>query len=159
MSDKTIWVYFFETGGLASSLIRFFTFSQWNHVGIKIGDKFYHSNYKNGVHCISDGDPNTQVKGSVSNFDVIPIRLTNEQYEKMDKFLSDQCGKKYDLTALFAFPFRKNWSDDKEWFCSELVAAVLHRVGIISTPKAYRITPKDLYLILKTLQHVINKNK
>lgn len=61
-------------------------------------------------------------------------------------FLRAQLGKPYDMTAIAAFVFDRDWRQADSWFCSELVAAALEECSYL--PKLIsptnRITPSGL---------------
>lgn len=143
---KTITIHFFKTEGLASAIVRFFTFSHWNHVGITVNNSFYDTEYFRGVTKHKSHNFINPLK-----YFSIEIDVTNEQAEKIEYALQSKIGMRYDLSALFGLPFRKDWGTTDKWFCSELVAAVLMYAGVINIRvEPYRITPRDLYLILSS---------
>lgn len=58
-----------------------------------------------------------------------------------------QIGKPYDWKGVLAFWFRRNWRDDRAFFCSELIAWGLEVCGEPAFRReAYRISPEMLYL-------------
>jgi uncharacterized protein YycO len=61
------------------------------------------------------------------------------------EFAEKQLGKPYDYTALLGIMFRRDWQDDRRWFCSELVASALMAGGTYPLHKATgRVTVQDL---------------
>jgi hypothetical protein len=73
------------------------------------------------------------------------------------RYAATQIGMPYAYQAVLAIQFDRSWSSSNpnasfsSWFCSELVAASLMKVGfpILSTrpsDQPYRITPRDLLL-------------
>lgn len=64
-------------------------------------------------------------------------------------FAREQLGKPYDYGGVISWSWGAGWQDSRRWFCSELTAAALAHAGIIAAPKAHRISPGDLYHILK----------
>lgn len=146
MNDNQIEVVFFKTSGLVSSLIRFFTFSKWNHVGIIIEGDYYDSNLENGV-----SKNNMWYLHNAIERESIFINVTNEQIKTLKLFVSRYLDLPYDLKAIFAFPFQRDWQYPNKYFCSELVATLLVDAQIINKTKSNRITPRDLYLILKQI--------
>ena len=61
--------------------------------------------------------------------------------------LRGQIGKPYDWKGVLGFWFRRNWRDDKAFFCSELIAWGLEVCGQPAFRReAYRISPEQLYL-------------
>lgn len=144
MSTKIV---FFKTKGyVIPRLIRFFTFSNWNHVGMVVDGDYYESEYGSGVTKNFDRYFHTS-----SEIETIVIDSSIDDEIIMKKFLEAQLGKKYDWTAIFGLPFRKNWQTKEKWFCSEIIAQSLINGKCLELPvsnKPYRITPRDLYMIL-----------
>lgn len=67
------------------------------------------------------------------------------------EFAKTQIGKPYDFSAVSGILLDRNWHNDVNWFCSELVAVSFEKAGhpLLSTrpsAKTYRITPRDLLL-------------
>lgn len=69
---------------------------------------------------------------------------------RFTKFLEDQIGKAYDLTAILALVAERDWREPDSWFCSELQAAALETCGWLPPLAAdvAKITPRDLLLIV-----------
>jgi len=66
-----------------------------------------------------------------------------------------QLGRPYDWKAIAGMVLRHDWKNEKEWFCSELVAWAFKQAGhsILRTDHLDRITPRDL--LLSTQLHPI----
>ena len=60
-------------------------------------------------------------------------------------FALAQCGKRYDLSALFGLLAQRDWQTDDAWFCSELVAAAANAGGERLFRSASRVTPQMLW--------------
>lgn len=136
-------VHLYKTKGrIIPQIIRFMTFSRWNHVGITVDDVYYESEYGRGVTV----DRNKHEAFYEDEY-VIYLNVGAHQLEAVKRFLKDQVGKPYDIFAIFALPFRSRWQRPDKWFCSELVAAALKEGDIAHFPyEASRITPRDLYI-------------
>ncbi|MDX1532664.1 MAG: hypothetical protein R3230_00500 [Nitrosopumilaceae archaeon] len=135
-------IHFCKSNGIAGLIIRFFTFSKWNHVAIQIGDNVYEATPL-GVKRI----PNYGFMQGWSRVTTINLEGLDESAAK--KFLDKQLGKPYDWLALVALPFRKSWQSSKRWFCSELVSQALIHAGVREFKiDPWRITPRDLWLML-----------
>lgn len=126
--------------------IKFFTFSQWSHVAIQVGGIVYESRGVCGV-------TKTTFSELVSRQNIVHTEVVNDiDWVSAREFLEDQVGKDYDYAALFGLPFRQNWGAEDRWFCSELAAKALHVGGFNFLPiKPFRITPKDLFIILRSV--------
>jgi hypothetical protein len=64
-------------------------------------------------------------------------------------FVQAQLGKPYDMTAIAAFAFDRDWRAPDSWFCSEVSTAGLEQSGFVprlATP-ANRVTPGLEYFL------------
>lgn len=137
-------IHFCKSRDIGGLIIRLFTFSRWNHVAIEVGGIVYESVAAGGVRCVPiESFPRLWARNESVN-----VRV--ESPDALLTFLNSQLGKPYDWNAIFAFPFRKNWHDEKKWFCSELVTEALIAGGSNAIPglNSYRITPRDLWVAL-----------
>lgn len=135
-------IHFCKSTGLGAMLIRFFTFSRWNHVAIEVGGVVFEAVTRAGVRAVpAHNFP--RLWGKVESVDIaVPDQVAAE------RFLKAQLGKPYDWKAIFALPFRESWHRAGKWFCSELVAeALLHGGRPLNLP-SHRVTPRDLYIAL-----------
>lgn len=82
------------------------------------------------------------------------ISVTDTQYEAFWAFSDAQVGKPYDERGLVnTFLFGRDWRDDGQWWCSELVAANLEVAGIIKLPAEIKsVEPGDCADIFAGLQ-------
>lgn len=66
------------------------------------------------------------------------------------KWLEEQVGKDYDWTALVGFLVRRDWSEESDWFCSEMTEAFR---SLFSQRRflmdLWRITPHHQYIIAR----------
>lgn len=68
-------------------------------------------------------------------------------------FLVAQLGKPYDSTAIVAFVFGRDWQEEDSWYCSEVCAADLCKIGYFPyglAAAANKITPDALLLACST---------
>ena len=81
-------------------------------------------------------------------WDRVTLQASKEQVDEMLKFCNKQEGKKYDYLGVvgFVLPFVSDSKD--KWFCSEVVAEALDRVGIISVADSARVSPAKLKQVL-----------
>jgi len=132
-------IHFCKSNNLGGWLIRLFTFSRWNHAAVEVDGLVWDSTARYGVRVWTLESFHNQWD-EIETRELSNINSTN--------FLRKQLGKKYDWTALFAFPFRKDWDNPDKWFCSELVMQALISGGYKFTHlPAYRITPRDLWIL------------
>lgn len=131
---------------IRGALIRFFTWSKWNHVAIQINETVFDSTVERGVGMQSL----KQFENEWKEIEPFSINIPNPQLAK--KFLHEQIGKSYDITAIVGFIFKRNWSQDCCWFCSELVAKSLREGGIDIKREEHRISPRDIIFILNSFE-------
>lgn len=81
--------------------------------------------------------------------EMVSIPCSPEQRAAALAFARAQVGKGYDYAGLLCFSFAPRWQDHRRWFCSELTTAALVHAGIIAAPKAWRVSPGDLYRLVK----------
>lgn len=84
------------------------------------------------------------------------ITVTDNQYERFWQFSDAQVGKPYDSRGLLdTFLFGRDWREDGQWWCSELVAACLEAGVIIEiAPEKKSVEPGDCVDIFEGLQAV-----
>lgn len=136
-------IHFCKSNDIGGWLIRFLTFSNWNHVAIEINGLVWDSTGRKGVKVWT-------VETFFKQYEKIETRsvFNKNEYAAQD-FLRQQLGKEYDWTALIAFPFREDWNNKNKWFCSELVTETLIKSGYkFDHLPTYRVTPKDLWILL-----------
>lgn len=134
---QTIKLRFVTNESFISKLIRFFTWSKFSHIDYVFDNGSCYSAMPNGV-SFNDND-------CYELIEYYELEVVNKI--ELEKFLYSQSGKPYDWKAIFGFIFRKNWSSDDKWFCSELIAAAVEVGGIklFKNTTMDRITPRDLY--------------
>jgi uncharacterized protein YycO len=136
-------LFFSKSNSIACKCIRFFTWSEYSHVGFILPDDM-----------ILDTTLKTKVairpfKDLEKTEKTIIIREYQDINENVIEIAKAQIGKKYDWSAVVGIPFRRNWQDDDKWFCSELVAwSCLKAETPIINKDCWRITPQDLFQIL-----------
>jgi hypothetical protein len=70
---------------------------------------------------------------------VMELVATPDQEKAFYDFLIGQLGKPYDLTAILAFAFERNWRENDSWFCSEAITAAVQGCGLV----AKLVTPSN----------------
>lgn len=81
------------------------------------------------------------------------VEVTDNQFAQFWAFSSMQLGKQYDTHGLVeTFVLGRDWRDDNQWWCSELVAACLEASGVIVlAPELQKVTPGDCAFIFAGL--------
>jgi uncharacterized protein YycO len=135
-------VYFCRSNSFYGALIRLFTFSRWNHVGIEIDGSVFDASASTGVMEWTFND-------FVAQYSEIETVFIQGDNIRAKRFAKEHIGKPYDWGAIFALPFRTRWDSPDKWFCSEYVAAILNEAGVRKFRKRnHRITPDNLWMAL-----------
>jgi hypothetical protein len=78
------------------------------------------------------------------------------------QFLQEQNGKPYDWRAILSFGLgERDWREQDSWFCSELLCRALEVAGLLELPDdipVWRITPRDLWILVTGLKFGANRN-
>lgn len=142
MQQTSLIIFGLRGPGLAPSVIRFCTRSPHHHVGIidPHTNIAYESVTKTGVTKSRD-----YVAHPGFSIDLFRVWVTEDQKRVVLDFLEKQLGKRYDWSAVVqVLNYERDWTEDDEWFCSELVAAAFLAAGIYLIRKpAGRVTPGD----------------
>jgi len=139
---------FSRGSGLAGWIVRTATWSSFSHVGFKLEDGFVlDATPEHGVAIrMAEDDETTQY------FQILaPTKYINDaiSYARL------QLGKPYDWTAIYGMAIRRDWWDDRSYFCSELCEAAFshaHYPLVRDSKKFDRITPRDLLLSTRIKQ-------
>jgi len=135
-------IWFCRSKTLAGRLIRWVTFSRWNHVAVEINGLVYEADMLEGVRTV----PVRQFKRMWTDTEARDIDVPDKV--AAFRFLQAQLGKPYDRLAILAMPFWRDWQDPDKWFCSEFIARFLveggHRDFFI---EKHRIWPRDIWIV------------
>jgi len=112
---------------VVSHLIKFQTRSQYSHIGIQLNDGSVIEAWQGeGVRRI--GNPFVgHSKGT--EVDVFKI-IGDYDDSKVEAYLYDQIGKKYDYVNVLRFVWRRNAADNEKVFCSELAEMAFIQGGL-----------------------------
>lgn len=127
-----------------SWLIRAATMGKYSHCGI-LDDygRVIHATYSRGVHMVSLESFIASWPTNTCSYLVCPDEAGAQ------KFLEEQLGKPYDWTALFKLVFQRDWQENDQWFCSELVeAAIVAGNNQRFRDSVHRITPHQSWSVL-----------
>lgn len=88
---------------------------------------------------------------SVPKDNMLPIDVSWEEELRMSGWLWNQVGKPYDELGAILSPlsFRKSRDTYEKYFCSQLMACALQRVGKLQRCNPASLTPNSLYFALK----------
>ena len=126
-----------------SLLIRLFTWSRWSHCGVIMPDGTVIESVGN-IGVIAT--PLAEFQDRHTEFHIARIPCKDRHYAF--RFLRQQLGKPYDLTAVISIALRRDWQETDSWFCSELVARA---TGLFRHDYIKRITPECLWRISEDL--------
>jgi len=142
---------------ILSKLIRWYTKSEFNHVGIIVDNKYIvEAIPKYGVRLFTLQNYKNQKEAGELDFIICKVKNLSESERKIvETFALKQVGKSYDFVQLICvgilYMFRKLRKlepiDLNGWLCSELVAESFYEVGIKFKKDVDpdNITPKDIY--------------
>lgn len=117
-------------------LIRFFTWSRWQHIGIVVGDMVIEATIDRGV--IETPLSVFKKRYRKTHTGYIPCKSCSEALS----LARQELGKPYDFRAIFGLVFRRSWESRTRWFCSELVA---HTTQIFREDRVSRVTPEHCF--------------
>lgn len=129
---------FSSTSGVISRMIRWFTWSDVSHVDFLLPDGSLLGAQNDGVKIRP---------ANYQKFSKIRVFEVDAPPEVFD-WAVKQIGKPYDYECLFGFFVHKDFQEDSEWFCSEMVTAAFEHGGmpLLQTTNVDRISPRDLML-------------
>lgn len=134
-------VLLYKGRGLIGSPVMWQTRGPYSHAAIQIGDRVYESRFLTGV-------VNRQFGAKDILADRYVVELTDVQIPRLEKWLDEQVGKKYDLTMVFRFITRMQEArrSSGKWFCSEYVYAGFQKVGVelLARTEPWEVSPNLL---------------
>jgi len=129
--------------GFAAGFIKRFTFGTYSHVSLvfDLNGSVEEIEAIQGKGVIRHA-PKDTYKHPHEEF---TVNLTEEQIVNAHIWALGTLDSDYDWKGIFGFVRRKNKHNIDKWFCSELVAYVLYRVGHpLSRREPYRETPSTV---------------
>lgn len=131
---------------VGSAVIRWFSHGEFSHVDAVLPDgRLLGARIKGGVQIRAPS-----YLGSDARLRRVYIPQAPAVEAGFYAGLVQQIGKPYDWRAIIAFAAGRDWRADGAWFCSELQAFELERVGCLPRlvlPHS-KLTPDDLYLVV-----------
>lgn len=134
-----MYVAFCTNNKIHSFFIRWFTQSRYSHVALVKNNEVIDATFRYGVK-------KRQLLDLKTSYSLIEFReVPNLDEEKAWKFAENQIGKPYDWLSILGIFFRRKWTSDISWFCSELIACSLFEGGVtVIRKQANRVTPENL---------------
>ena len=144
-------IIFVGGNGPIDKTIRLFDHGDYNHVAIFVSDtQILEAQYNTKVHVIEN-----PYHGSNYVTDVVRMKMTDEQKEKLLKLKDQYIGESYDYGDIFLIFLRlefgihlQQFKNPKEEICSELVAQLLVGLGLVDK-STVDLAPNEFYKALK----------
>lgn len=134
---------------ISSDLIKWWTKGDYYHLEIIFCGKWISSTPETGVR-IRDYEPDSE------NYTYMIFTIPDSaDVETVLKFLYQQEGKFYDWTGIYLSTFLKfNIHRIDRWFCREVCAVALNKLGISNFKKCNIVHPNMLYKELLTNKYL-----
>ena len=141
MSKMRLLVRGYKGEGFGSGFIKRFTFGNYSHVSFV----FDLNDMVEEIEAIQGKGVIRHKPKEDAAFDELVVSLTEEQILDAHIWAVGLLDAKYDWKGIWGFMRRKNKHNIDKWFCSELVAYVLMKVGHpLSRREPYRETPTSV---------------
>lgn len=127
--------------GLISKAIQWQTRSPYSHVAIELPNGLVIEAWHKGG--VSQSPSYRTLHTGGTKVDVFGIDIKFDLH-RVERFLTEQIGKKYDFNAVARFISRRDEPADDKWFCSELVLAAMPFL-LRHIPPSHT-TPRDITL-------------
>ena len=129
---------------IGSWLIRMFTWSEYSHVDIVLGNGFVLGAVAPDGVTIQPYWHRIDMASKAVMMD-LPVKSIDDAIAYAHK----QIGKPYDWLGVVGIGLRRNWQEDDKWSCAELVANAASVAGQkpFDDRFMYRITPQHLLLL------------
>lgn len=133
-----------DKGDRISRLMAWFSRADWTHVALLGNNEV--------IEASGIGLPGVRVVPLAVWLNDHPGAVAREiphpHPDLVREYMLSQLGKDYDWRWLFGWLFRlRDWQDDEEWVCSELIAWAAEKSGkpLFSPGSRWRVTPQMLY--------------
>lgn len=143
---RTININIHRGEGVISKLIMALTRGNYSHASINFDHDRYESVMLGGV--VKNRE---QIINKSKIVEIYSIKVTNKNYEILEKWVAEQVGKKYDYSAIlsFIFPIFNN-PRMGYWYCSEIAYVLYSKCkGILGDVDNQKISPQLLRDILR----------
>lgn len=130
-------------GDWSDRLIALFTMGAYSHVEYVFSDGVWFS--------ASPRDGGVRYKWIVPkdlHWTFLDLPVSAEEEDKLRMWCDGEVGCKYDWKEVLRFVLPFLGSDKSRWFCSEIVMAGLHQLGLFKKYKKEEFSPNSLYKLL-----------
>ena len=133
-------IIFCTSNGISSRIIRGITWSEFSHVAVIDGDEVIEAVYPH-VRVT----PLADIIARHSRCAIVEIPCDEKAAILAAR---SQIGKPYDLKGMIGIGINRDWQDDGQWWCSELVAWAIASGGnkLYRDEFMHRVTPQHLWL-------------
>jgi uncharacterized protein YycO len=137
----TITLRFTKDNNPMGAIIRFWTWSEWDHCEIVTGSGYLGARPDGGVRI----RPFNYTKPLAESFARIAFDSAFQERRFLN-FVKDQIDKPYDFSAILGFASKRDWHNPDSWICSEIVAAAAEYAGkpLLNGDKTWRFSPRDI---------------
>jgi len=121
-----------------TKVIQLWSWSRYFHSEIIIDGNWISSGPSHGGVYI------TKLKPLRSEYDYVNIDIDETLVPEVIEWLGTQVGTAYDWTGVFLLGLNSNAHNESKWFCSEICAEVLKRLGVELWMDSNQYTPNEL---------------
>ena len=110
--------------------------AKFSHIALVLGDDITDPNCRIIESTLSGGGVRFSTVGEfkkkAKKWEMTRLReeVTLDQFLILNKAAAGQLYKKYDLKGIVGLGIGRNWEDPSDWWCSELVAYLLKKIGM-----------------------------
>ena len=131
----------YKGAGFGAGFIKRFTFGDYSHISLV----FHLGGQPEEIEAIQGKGVILHAPTTGKAFDEFEVPVTEEQILEAHRIACSFLGAKYDWKGIWGFMIRRNRHSPDKWFCSELAAYVLWKVGYkLSRREPYRETPSTV---------------
>ena len=154
--SKTLYVISTQTDTLISKIIKFYTKAPFSHISLSLDEaleNMYSFGRKHPPFALPSGFVHENIQtGLFGMLDYVPCQIyrlavTDEQYEKVknlvSSFIKIADEYKFNVIGFAPMAFNKKYQREKHFMCSQFVAFVLSKCGIIQFDKDYSLVRPD----------------
>lgn len=149
------YILFSTTTHIFSKIIQFATWSEFSHVEIVTKQ-----NTLIGADAMK-GVIESNLQSRLLHSSKVFLCGIDTNSLGLELYCRNRLGSEYDWTGIFGFLFKRNWHEDKKWFCSEIIASG-SKDGLdipLVDEESNRITPRDLLISPKLMKISTNKQE
>lgn len=161
MKNKEIYIVLTHTGTILSRIVKLYTKEEYTHVSISLDkelNQMYSFGRKYAYNPFIGGFVHESLKyGTFKRFknsktEIYSLKVTEEQYEKLEKIINDFSKKKelykFNTIGLFLVALKYRYKKRNSFYCAEFVKYLFDRIKIKSNLPSI-VKPNDFRKIEK----------